>query len=496
MSSASRDAEVRDGALELRRAPQAVRAAVERPLAHDGRAALGAARGHPERLPALPRVGMRSTTSGITSPARTTRTVSPARTSLRAISSRLCRVARLDGDAADRHGPEHGHGRERAGAPDLHHDVLDDGLLGARRELEGERPARVPRRDAEPPARGQVVELDHDAVDLVSEPAAPRVHLPVVLQDLVHRRRARGVGRDRDPPVGKGGDRLAAGLQTGPARDARGCRSRRRAAGETRSRASRAGAPSRPPRCAGWRRGASPRARAGRSGDSKSRACMIASPRTASRAGGLPAVRPEAQRHGSDRPHVGGHALAAHAVAARGRAREPPARRTPARATGRRTWAPACKPPCPGRPSGHARRSAARPRGRSPSRGSGAARRGAPRETPAAPLRPHAASATRASPVRGAPPRAPPAPETGGRRPRRRSRGGRGRNNGDRAGESRRGDARRAAAPPRSPARRTGVFWVSRLPRRQHSKPPDRRTRPLTPGRRRGYCLATRGRER
>ena len=50
--------------------------------------------------------------------------VSPTRTSLRAISSSLCRVALRDHDAADRDRLQLGHRRQRAGAADLDVDVL------------------------------------------------------------------------------------------------------------------------------------------------------------------------------------------------------------------------------------------------------------------------------------------------------------------------------------------------------------------------------------
>ena len=65
------------------------------------------------------------TTSGMTSPARRTITVSPTRTSLRAISSSLWSVACDTVDAADAHRLEHGERRGGAGAADVDVDVVE-----------------------------------------------------------------------------------------------------------------------------------------------------------------------------------------------------------------------------------------------------------------------------------------------------------------------------------------------------------------------------------
>ena len=89
------------------------------------------------------------TTSGMTSPALRTITVSPGRTSLARTWSWLCSVASADGRAADEHRLEHGERRGLAGAADRHHDVEQRGgaLLG--RELVGDGPPRRLRREAE-----------------------------------------------------------------------------------------------------------------------------------------------------------------------------------------------------------------------------------------------------------------------------------------------------------------------------------------------------------
>ena len=82
-----------------------------------------------------------------------------------------------DRRAADEHRLEHGERRRPTGAPDRHLDVAQQrgALLG--RELVGDGPARRPRREPEPLALGEVVDLDHHAVDLVAEVVA--VLLPV-----------------------------------------------------------------------------------------------------------------------------------------------------------------------------------------------------------------------------------------------------------------------------------------------------------------------------
>ena len=64
------------------------------------------------------------------------------------------------GDAADLDRQHEGDRRHHAGAADARYDRQDAGDLLARRELEGEGPARVARGPAQPVAGGEVVELD------------------------------------------------------------------------------------------------------------------------------------------------------------------------------------------------------------------------------------------------------------------------------------------------------------------------------------------------
>ncbi len=93
------------------------------------------------------------TISGITSPARRTKTQSPTRTSLRSSSSSLCSVARETVTPPTKTGFRCGHRGQRAGAADLDHDVLHLRLHLLGRELVGDRPARALRDLAE--ARAQ-----------------------------------------------------------------------------------------------------------------------------------------------------------------------------------------------------------------------------------------------------------------------------------------------------------------------------------------------------
>ena len=82
------------------------------------------------------------TTSGITSPALRTMTVSPGRTSLSRDLVLVVQRGHADGGAADEHRLEHGERRGLAGAPDRHHDVLEQRRALFGRELERDRPPR------------------------------------------------------------------------------------------------------------------------------------------------------------------------------------------------------------------------------------------------------------------------------------------------------------------------------------------------------------------
>src|SRR5437763_878361 len=112
-------------------------------------------------------------TCGMTSPARWIVTVSPMRTSSRAISSALCSVAFCTMTPPT--------------PPDLNLDVLDDGrsLLG--REFVRDRPARRTGDEAEPLLPVEPVDLIDDAVDVVVERGALLANFLVEREQLLRR---------------------------------------------------------------------------------------------------------------------------------------------------------------------------------------------------------------------------------------------------------------------------------------------------------------------
>ena len=134
----------------------------------------GQARRHAPRLGAL--AGARPctlpTTSGITSPARRTMTVSPTRTSLASTWISLWSVALVIVTPATATGSSTANGRGLAGAADVDLDGAQDRLLLDRRHLVGDGPARRLGRGAERAPLRHVVDLDDDAVDLEAEGVA------------------------------------------------------------------------------------------------------------------------------------------------------------------------------------------------------------------------------------------------------------------------------------------------------------------------------------
>ena len=144
----------------------------------DRRAALGAAlsASRTRAAPAGRCSATTRTTSGITSPARRTTTVSPTRTSLRRTSSSLCSVALVDGDAADEHRLQPRDRRDRAGAADLDVDAQHLGRHFLGRELVRDREARRARDEAELGLLREAVDLVDDAVDVVGQLRPPRRH--------------------------------------------------------------------------------------------------------------------------------------------------------------------------------------------------------------------------------------------------------------------------------------------------------------------------------
>ncbi len=130
-------------------------------------------------------------TCGITSPARRTITSSPTRTSLRSRSSSLCSVAFCTVTPPTWTGSRRAHGCRSPNLPTFHSIAFKRRHRRGRRELPGDRPARIAAHDAEPALELEVVDLHDDAVDLEVQRAAAvlpgealRDHLVLGLEPL------------------------------------------------------------------------------------------------------------------------------------------------------------------------------------------------------------------------------------------------------------------------------------------------------------------------
>ncbi len=117
------------------------------------------------------------------------------------------------GHAADLDRQHDRDGGDDAGPPDRGEDREDAGDLLARRELVGEGPARMARGPAQGVAVGEVVELDHHAVDLVAEVVALGLEAGVVGEDLVDGRPPGHPLVDPEPPGAQGRQHVPLGLQ-------------------------------------------------------------------------------------------------------------------------------------------------------------------------------------------------------------------------------------------------------------------------------------------
>ena len=123
------------------------------------------------------RSGIDFTTSGMTSPARRMRTMSPIAHVLPAQLVLVVERGPRDGGAAQADRGHLGDGRQHAGAPHRGPDPLDPGGLLLRRVLEGHGPARELARRAQALLRVQVVHLHHESVGVVGEREAALGHL-------------------------------------------------------------------------------------------------------------------------------------------------------------------------------------------------------------------------------------------------------------------------------------------------------------------------------
>ena len=122
--------------------------------------------------------GAGESTCGITSPARSTITSSPARMSLRATSSSLCSVAIFTVTPPTWTGSSAANGCRSPNLPTFQRISLSfvTAVVGGNFHAIAQRGSRPT--DAEPPLQLVVVDLDHDAVDLEVERAAALLPAP------------------------------------------------------------------------------------------------------------------------------------------------------------------------------------------------------------------------------------------------------------------------------------------------------------------------------
>ena len=190
-------------------------------------------------------------------------------------------------------------------------------LLG--RELVGDRPARRPRRRAEPGPLGDVVDLDDDAVDLVAEVVAVRLPVPAVGGDVVERRRTPATSGLTGKPSDRRNARLSVCRASGgppttsPSWYAQNDRSRWAVIVGSFWRRLPAAA------LRGLTNSRPPAAAAASFIRSKLATGRYTSPRTSSTSGTASPSAPQRRRDGADRGHVGRDVLADPAVAARRR---------------------------------------------------------------------------------------------------------------------------------------------------------------------------------
>ena len=168
-------------------------------LPHSGQTA-GGMKGS---LPAGRLSSITRTTCGITSPARWTTTVSPARMSVACDLVLVVERRARDGDAADMHRLQLGHRRQRTGAPDRDRDPVQHGLGLLGGELVGDGPAGRPAGGAQTLLPVESVDLEDDTVDLEVERGPLSLDLPMERTRLVKTGATPGVRGERKPPGGE-----------------------------------------------------------------------------------------------------------------------------------------------------------------------------------------------------------------------------------------------------------------------------------------------------
>ena len=116
-----------------------------------------------------------------------------------------------DGDAADVDRLQHREGDEVAGAADVPDHLVHLRRRGRRRELPGDRPARLAADDAQLAPERPLVDLDHDAVDLVVELVAALLPPAAALDHRLDALVVVGVGVDLEATLAQPLDLLAVG---------------------------------------------------------------------------------------------------------------------------------------------------------------------------------------------------------------------------------------------------------------------------------------------
>ena len=154
-------------------------------------------------------------TSGITSPARRTTTVSPIRTSLRATSSWLWSVALVTVAPPTNTGSRNRKGRHGTRSTDVHLDAKQAGRLLLGRKLVRDRPTGAPCREPHLCLLGQWIYLHDHAVGLIRQVVTASLGVFDVCHHLVEVHHDLRAGVDRQAVAVEPGQRRAVRLEGG-----------------------------------------------------------------------------------------------------------------------------------------------------------------------------------------------------------------------------------------------------------------------------------------